>query len=121
MQPWQRKAVAKGRTPLPESPGLRPWLNSDQEEARNDFNNSADALARNEAESSRCYATHATVAANSNESNGPAPAPARTPTPAPVGAAAPATNPAATSASGAPNADQTVGTSFSRTSQTLLA
>ena len=113
MQPWQRKALAKGRTPLPESPGLRPWLNSDQEEARNDDNSSADAPARNEAESSRRYATRATVAANSNESDSAAPAPAPTPAPALARATAPATDPAATSASGAANANQTVGTSFS--------
>ncbi|EWG46957.1 hypothetical protein FVEG_07220 [Fusarium verticillioides 7600] len=25
--PWQKRALEKGRTPLPESPGERPWLN----------------------------------------------------------------------------------------------
>ncbi|KAM0558006.1 hypothetical protein ACHAPJ_005173 [Fusarium lateritium] len=27
VRPWQRKALKSGRTPLPESPGDRPWLN----------------------------------------------------------------------------------------------
>ncbi|KAF5723027.1 hypothetical protein FMUND_2384 [Fusarium mundagurra] len=26
LKPWQVRALAKGRTPLPESPGCRPWL-----------------------------------------------------------------------------------------------
>ncbi|KAF5966002.1 hypothetical protein FBULB1_11929 [Fusarium bulbicola] len=26
IKPWQRKALEVGRTPLPEAPGLRPWL-----------------------------------------------------------------------------------------------
>ncbi|CAM1505836.1 Fc.00g114730.m01.CDS01 [Cosmosporella sp. VM-42] len=26
LRPWQRKALKRGRTPLPESPGHRPWL-----------------------------------------------------------------------------------------------
>ncbi|KAI7758496.1 hypothetical protein LZL87_006887 [Fusarium oxysporum] len=26
LKPWQARALAKGRTPLPESPGYRPWL-----------------------------------------------------------------------------------------------
>ncbi|KAJ4012471.1 hypothetical protein NW752_008167 [Fusarium irregulare] len=26
MRPWHAKALAKGRTPLPDSPGSRPWL-----------------------------------------------------------------------------------------------
>lgn len=25
--PWQKRALENGRTPLPESPGERPWLN----------------------------------------------------------------------------------------------
>jgi len=99
MQPWQQKAVAKGRTPLPESPGARPWLNS---ESRTDANDSARVSTRNEAESSHRYETRATVANNKAEAAGPAPA----------GATAPATAPAATSSSGAPNSDQTVGISF---------
>ncbi|KAF9776521.1 hypothetical protein IL306_005273 [Fusarium sp. DS 682] len=27
LQPWQIRALQNGRTPLPESPGERPWLN----------------------------------------------------------------------------------------------
>ncbi|KAF4447157.1 hypothetical protein F53441_9302 [Fusarium austroafricanum] len=27
LKPWQRRALQNGRTPLPESPGHRPWLN----------------------------------------------------------------------------------------------
>jgi hypothetical protein len=26
MRPWQERALKRGRTPLPESPGQRPWL-----------------------------------------------------------------------------------------------
>ncbi|KAK2695039.1 hypothetical protein QWA68_005999 [Fusarium oxysporum] len=26
LKPWQARALAKDRTPLPESPGCRPWL-----------------------------------------------------------------------------------------------
>ncbi|KAJ0122874.1 hypothetical protein HZ326_31541 [Fusarium oxysporum f. sp. albedinis] len=26
LKPWQTRALAKDRTPLPESPGCRPWL-----------------------------------------------------------------------------------------------
>ncbi|KAF5666449.1 hypothetical protein FCIRC_10162 [Fusarium circinatum] len=26
LKPWQVRALARGRTPLPESPGYRPWL-----------------------------------------------------------------------------------------------
>ncbi|KAF4958866.1 hypothetical protein FGADI_2068 [Fusarium gaditjirri] len=29
MQPWYRRALAKGRTPIPDSPGARPWLNQE--------------------------------------------------------------------------------------------
>ncbi|KAF5605728.1 hypothetical protein FPANT_1131 [Fusarium pseudoanthophilum] len=46
MQPWHQRALAKGRTPLPDSPGARPWLpqkpivseleDSNQQERRND-------------------------------------------------------------------------------------
>ncbi|KAJ4101670.1 hypothetical protein NW756_002093 [Fusarium oxysporum] len=25
-KPWQRKALERGRTPLPDAPGYRPWL-----------------------------------------------------------------------------------------------
>ncbi|KAF9776522.1 hypothetical protein IL306_005274 [Fusarium sp. DS 682] len=25
IKPWQQRALARGRTPLPESPGFRPW------------------------------------------------------------------------------------------------
>lgn len=106
MQPWQEKALAKGRTPLPESPGLRPWMNSDQEEARTDDNDSARVPARNEAGSSHRYATRATVAANNPEPATPAPAPAA--------------DPATASASGPPSSDQTVVRPVSQTSQTLL-
>ncbi|KAI1073006.1 hypothetical protein LB507_009127 [Fusarium sp. FIESC RH6] len=28
IQPWQQRALDKGRTPLPEAPGERPWLRS---------------------------------------------------------------------------------------------
>ncbi|KAF5595697.1 hypothetical protein FPCIR_4367 [Fusarium pseudocircinatum] len=45
MQPWYQRALAKGRTPLPDSPGARPWLprkptvseleESNQQETRN--------------------------------------------------------------------------------------
>ncbi|KAH7253855.1 uncharacterized protein BKA55DRAFT_689356 [Fusarium redolens] len=27
-RPWQRRALENGRTPLPENPGERPWLNT---------------------------------------------------------------------------------------------
>lgn len=29
--PWQKRALEIGRTPLPESPGERPWLNLSQD------------------------------------------------------------------------------------------
>ncbi|KAH7178369.1 hypothetical protein DER46DRAFT_655633 [Fusarium sp. MPI-SDFR-AT-0072] len=29
IKPWQRKALERGRTPLPDSPGHRPWLKKD--------------------------------------------------------------------------------------------
>lgn len=29
--PWQKRALENGRTPLPESPGERPWLNLSQD------------------------------------------------------------------------------------------
>ncbi|KAF4340524.1 hypothetical protein FBEOM_5562 [Fusarium beomiforme] len=30
IKPWQQKALARERTPLPEGPGFRPWLTSTQ-------------------------------------------------------------------------------------------
>ncbi|KAH7253857.1 uncharacterized protein BKA55DRAFT_566370 [Fusarium redolens] len=29
IKPWQRKAIGRGRTPLPDAPGHRPWLKKD--------------------------------------------------------------------------------------------
>ncbi|KAI1069099.1 hypothetical protein LB507_006097 [Fusarium sp. FIESC RH6] len=105
MQPWQQRALAKGRTPLPERPGHRPWLEANQTESSGDRNEVDRVSAPNEPERSHPYATRSTVAANSAESDGPAPAP--TLAPAPAGATAPATDTATASASGATSSDQT--------------
>ncbi|RFN53024.1 hypothetical protein FIE12Z_2702 [Fusarium flagelliforme] len=91
MQPWQQKALAKRRTPLPERPGHRPWLEGNQTESSGDRNETGRGSATNEPEPSHPYATRSTAAATAAaasattaaESADPAPAPAATATPDP--------------------------------------
>ncbi|RBR04192.1 uncharacterized protein FIESC28_11615 [Fusarium coffeatum] len=92
MQPWQEKALAKGRTPLPERPGHRPWLEASLAESSGDRNETSRGSAPNEPETSHPYATRSTAAATAAttaatttaESADRAPAPAAITTPAPA-------------------------------------
>lgn len=37
---WQRKALERGRTPLPDAPGYRPWLRKDTNHDASEADNS---------------------------------------------------------------------------------